>query len=114
MKQDVYVGATHVLLQLLEFLPGNSLPASNVENSVEVVALDEQAAEGEQRQLRVLPDLQVLQVLESVGGEDLLEGGVANVRRHSYHQLVQVEAGGEQEDEEVLRAGAGDGQLAQI
>ena len=43
--------------------PGNSLPASNVENSVEVVVLDEQAAEGEQRQLRVLPDLQVLQVL---------------------------------------------------
>ena len=43
--------------------PGNSLPAGNVENSAEVVALDEQAAEGEQRQLRVLPDLQVLQVL---------------------------------------------------
>ena len=49
--------------------------------------------------------------LEPVGGEDLLEGGVANVRCHSNHQLVQVEAGGEQEDEEVVRAGAGDGQL---
>ena len=30
---------------------------------MEVVALDEQAADGEQRQLRVLPDLQLLQVL---------------------------------------------------
>ena len=79
--------------------PGDSLPASNVKNSVEVVALDKQAAEGEQRQPRVLPDLQGLQVLgacsciqlilhchlKPVGGEDLLEGGVANVRRHPDH-----------------------------
>ena len=44
-------------------LPGNGLPAGDVYNSVEVVTLDEQAADGEKRQLSVLPDLQVLQVL---------------------------------------------------
>ena len=82
LEQNVDVSITHMLLQLLQFLPavilynlynyvkrvkvespGNSLPAGKVENSVEVVALDEQAAEGEQRQPRVLPDLQDLQVL---------------------------------------------------
>ena len=46
--------------------------------------------------------------LEPVGREDLLEGGVADVRRHPDHQLLQVEAGAEQEDKEVLRTGAGD------
>ena len=45
--------------------PGNTLPAGNVYNRVEVVALNKQAAEGEQRQLRVLSDLQALQVLST-------------------------------------------------
>ena len=49
--------------------------------------------------------------LEPVRGEDLLEGGVANVRGHPDQQLLQVEAGAQQEDQEGLRAGAGDGQL---
>ena len=49
--------------------------------------------------------------LEPVGGEDLLEGGVANVRGHPDQQLLQVEAGAQQEDQEGLRVGAGDGQL---
>ena len=43
--------------------PVNGLPAGDVYNSVEVVTLDKQAADGEKRQLPVLPDLQVLQVL---------------------------------------------------
>ena len=54
---------------------------------------------------------QLILHLEPVGGEDLLEGGVGNVRRHPDHQLLQVEAGAEQEDQERLRAGAGDGKL---
>ena len=43
--------------------PGHTLPARNIKNSVEVVTLNKQAAEGEQGQVRVLPDLQGLQVL---------------------------------------------------
>ena len=70
-----------MLLQLFQFLPVvfnfqcsrmledrqkqpvNGLPAGDVYNSVEVVTLDKQAADGEKRQLPVLPDLQVFQVL---------------------------------------------------
>ena len=56
-----------------------------------------------------ISSFQLILHLEPVGGEDLLEGGVANVGRHPDHQLLQVEAGAKQEDHEGVRAGARDG-----
>ena len=112
LEQNVDVSITHMLLQLLQFLPavilynlynyvkrvkvespGNSLPAGNVENSVEVVALDEQAAEGEQRQPRVLPDLQGLQVLGGcITVDPLLPPGACWWRRPPGRWSLQCQA----------------------
>ena len=98
----------HVYHQLLQVGGLHLGPASDVEDGLDVITVEEEVTDclhGEQVSLSYF---YMFQILQSVVNQDLIKAMIRDVAHGADDQDLQVEAEGEEADQEVLGAGAGD------
>ena len=98
------------LLQVGLVHPG---PGLEVEDRLDLITVEQQVTHGPHREELALPDLHLLQVLELVGGKDLVKTLISDLAHGADGESLDVEAEREEDDQHLLGARAGDGDLLQ-
>lgn len=99
--------------ELLQVRPVHPGPALDVEDGLDIITVEEEAAQGLHGETLALSYFHLLQLLELVGCENLVKTLICDLAHGANGEDLDVEAEGEENDQHLLRAGTGDGDLLQ-